>query len=258
MKFRPCIDLHNGQVKQIVGGSLSDHGAEPETNFVSTQSSAWYAQQYQTDQLTGGHIIKLGPNNDEAAKQALAAWPSGMQIGGGITADNARQWIDAGASHVIVTSYIFNQGRIDYDRLERLVAEIGKERLVLDLSCRLKDDRYYVVTDRWQVFTDTVVDAQTLADLGEYCAEFLVHAVDVEGKQQGIDERLIALLAQCKTKPIVYAGGVRSMQDLQTIDRAGSGKIDVTIGSALDLFGGPIAYRDVVDYCRAKSANENA
>jgi phosphoribosylformimino-5-aminoimidazole carboxamide ribotide isomerase len=249
MKFRPCIDLHNGQVKQIVGGSLTD-GADPETNFVSDRSPAWYAERYRADGLTGGHVIKLGPNNEAAAREALAAWPDGLQIGGGITAENAAEWIDAGAAQVIVTSYIFRDGRLDDARIEQLISAIGPNRLVLDLSCRRKNGRYYVVTDRWQTFTETEVNASSLARLANSCCEFLIHGVDVEGKQQGMDEELIALLAKDSPIPCVYAGGVRSFADLEKLNAVGKGAIDVTIGSALDLFGGSLPYREVVAFCQ--------
>ncbi len=249
MNFRPCIDLHNGKVKQIVGGSLAD-GQEPDTHFVSEKPPAWFAELYQSDGLTGGHVIKLGEGNDAAARAALAAWPGGLQVGGGITADNAAQWLEAGAAQVIVTSTIFQNGRIDGERLKRLVSAIGKERLVLDLSCRKRDGQYYVVTDRWQTFTETIVDAESLAQLSAHCREFLVHGVDVEGKRQGMDEALIQLLAEHSPIPCVYAGGVRSFDDLEKLNTTGGGRIDVTVGSALDLFGGSMPYRDVVEYCR--------
>lgn len=251
MKFRPCIDLHDGQVKQIVGGSLNDSGQNPATNFVSSKPSSWYANLYREDNLSGGHVIKLGANNDQPAKEALAAWPGGLQIGGGITAENASYWMEAGAAKVIVTSFVFSGGRVDLSRLEKLVAEVGKENLVLDLSCRQKDGEYFVVTDRWQTFTDTAVNAESLTHLSEYCSEFLVHGVDVEGLQQGMDEALIGLLAANVSIPCVYAGGVRSFDDLQKLKTAGNGKIDVTVGSALDLFGGQLPYRRVVDFCTA-------
>lgn len=249
MKFRPCIDLHNGQVKQIVGGSLNDSGQEPNTNFVSSKPSTWYAELYRKDNLTGGHVIKLGANNDAAAREALAAWPQGLQVGGGITAENAPEWMEAGAAQIIVTSYIFTEGQVDSSRLEKLVSAVGKDNLVLDLSCRQKDGDYYVVTDRWQTFTGTVVDHSSLTELSNYCSEFLIHGVDVEGMQQGMDEQLIALLAANVSIPCVYAGGVRSFEDLQRLNKAGSGKIDVTVGSALDIFGGSLPYQDVVQYC---------
>jgi len=249
MKFRPCIDLHNGKVKQIVGGSLAD-GQEPETNFVSEKTPAWFAELYKSDGLTGGHVIKLGRGNDDAAREALAAWPGGFQVGGGITVNNAAQWLKAGAAQVIVTSYIFQNGRIDSARLDRLVSAAGRDRLVLDLSCRKKEGQYHVVTDRWQTFTETTVDAESLSQLSESCGEFLVHGVDVEGKQQGMDEELIELLAAHAPIPCTYAGGVRSFEDLGKLNQASGGRIDVTIGSALDVFGGAMPYRDVVEFCR--------
>ncbi len=249
MNFRPCIDLHNGKVKQIVGGSLTD-GQEPETNFVSDRSPDWYARLYRDDNLAGGHIIKLGTGNDDAAREALAAWPGGLQIGGGITAENAPKWLDAGASQVIVTSYLFQNQQFDPGRLKLLLDTVGKDQLVIDLSCRKKDGEYYVVTDRWQTFTNTIVNESSLRGLAAYCSEFLIHGVDVEGKQQGMDEELIALLAEYSPIPCVYAGGVRSFEDLEKLNEAGRGRIDVTVGSALDLFGGTLAYQDVVAYCR--------
>jgi len=249
MNFRPCIDLHNGQVKQIVGGSLAD-GREPDTNFVSDRSPGWYAELYRSDHLTGGHVIKLGPGNEDAAREALAAWPGGLQVGGGITAENAAEWLDAGASQVIVTSYLFHKQELDPARLDLLFETVGRERLVIDLSCRKKDGQYHVVTDRWQTFTNTIVDEHSLITLSAYCSEFLIHGVDVEGKQQGMDEELVALLAEHSPIPCVYAGGVRSIDDLEKLNEAGSGRIDITVGSALDLFGGPLPYRDVVAYCR--------
>ncbi|MDF7824934.1 phosphoribosylformimino-5-aminoimidazole carboxamide ribotide isomerase [Pontiellaceae bacterium B12227] len=250
MKFRPCIDLHNGKVKQIVGGSLAE-GAEPETNFVSEKPPAWYAKRYKADWLTGGHVIKLGTGNDDAAREALGAWPKGLQVGGGITAENAFQWLEAGAAQVIVTSYIFKDGQIDAERLNKLVLAAGRDRLVLDLSCRKKNGKYHVVTDRWQTFTETVVNESALKQLADCCCEFLVHGVDVEGKQQGMDEELIELLAEYSPIPCVYAGGVRNFQDLEKLAQAGQGKIDVTVGSALDIFGGTMAYEDVVAFCKS-------
>ncbi|MFC1467391.1 phosphoribosylformimino-5-aminoimidazole carboxamide ribotide isomerase [Verrucomicrobiota bacterium] len=248
MRFRPCIDLHNGKVKQIVGSSLVD-GEEPETNFVAEQEPAWFAELYKNSGLTGGHVIKLGPNNDQAARAALAAYPGGLQVGGGITAENAREWLDAGASQVIVTSYVFRDGQVDWDRLEALADVTGRDRLVLDLSCRMRAGQYYIVTDRWQKFTDVAVNAETMQKLAAYSCEFLVHAVDVEGKQQGIDEDLIRLLAADSPVPVTYAGGVHCMDDLARIKTAGVDRIDVTVGSALDIFGGQLAYSDVVAFC---------
>jgi len=252
MKFRPCIDLHDGKVKQIVGSSLSDgHPGQLQTNFTAEKPSSWYAELYRADNLTGGHIIKLGPGNDPAAREALAAWPRGMQVGGGITADNAREWLEAGASHVIVTSYVFSDGRIDRDRLDRLVRTVGRERLVLDLSCRRRGDSYVIVTDRWQKFTDEVISPAVLEDLAACCDEFLIHAADVEGKCAGIEEELVARLADWSPLPTTYAGGVRDLADLARIRDLGRGRLDVTVGSALDIFGGAtLSYAEAVRFCR--------
>ncbi len=236
--FRPCIDLHDGKVKQIVGGTLDDASGEAKTNFVSERPPAWYAELYRRDNLTGGHVIKLGPGNDDAAREALAAWPGGLQIGGGINADNAAQWLEAGASHVIVTSWVFRDGLLDRDRLKRLVDTVGRDRLVLDLSCRKRDGSYFVCTDRWQKFTRLEVTPDTLESLADSCAEFLVHAVDVEGLCQGVDLDLVRLLGESSPIPATYAGGARSLEDLTAVTEAGAGKVDLTIGSALDIFGG--------------------
>lgn len=254
MKFRPCIDLHHGQVKQIVGSTLSDaNAAELRTNFASTLPPAHYAELYRRDNLTGGHVIKLGPGNEEAAKNALAAWPGGLQIGGGITSDNARDWLAAGASHVIVTSFVFSDGLIHEDRLRDLVAKIGKKRLVLDLSCRRKGDEYFIVTDRWQNFTKVALNEQTLAFFAGFCDEFLIHAVDVEGKCDGIEEELAAKLGRWVTIPTTYAGGVRSLDDLRLLKKLGLGRLDATIGSALDIFGGSgITYAEAVAFHRGE------
>jgi phosphoribosylformimino-5-aminoimidazole carboxamide ribotide isomerase len=247
--FRPCIDLHEGRVKQIVGGSL-DTG-ELRTNFVSEKPSAWYAELYRRDGLRGGHVIKLGPGNDAAALEALRAYPGGLQIGGGVNADNAIELLEAGASHVIVTSWIFRDGRIEWDRLKEIVARTGKKRLVLDLSCRKREGEYHVVTDRWQKFTDMVLSRETLAQMAEHCDEFLIHAVDVEGLCRGIDEELVAKLADWSGIPTTYAGGARSLQDLETVTRISGNRIDLTIGSALDIFGGSgVAYNDCVEFNR--------
>lgn len=252
--FRPCIDLHEGKVKQIVGGTLGEQPGELRTNFVAEQSSAWFADLYRRDGLRGGHVIMLGPGNETAAREALAAYPGGLQIGGGMTIENAAQWLDAGASHVIVTSWVFRDGRLEWDRLRALVAAIGKERLVLDLSCRRRGDAYYVVTDRWQKFTELAVGPEALETLAAYCDEFLVHAVDVEGLCQGIDERLTRLLGDHSPLPSTYAGGAKSLQDLVEVTRIGRGRVDLTIGSALDIFGGSgVRYADAVAFNRRAS-----
>jgi phosphoribosylformimino-5-aminoimidazole carboxamide ribotide isomerase len=239
MHFRPCIDLHQGVVKQIVGSTLGDDPNQgPRTNFQGEKPSDWYAALYRRDNLTGGHIIRLGPGNSEAARTALCAWPSGMQIGGGITDANARQWLDDGASAVIVTSWVLHSGTVDLDRLKRLTGLIGKERLVLDLSCRRQGDDYIIVTDRWQTFTREQVTPALLTHLSNYCSEFLIHAVDVEGKCRGIEEPLVALLGKWGGIPVTYAGGIHSQADIDAIHTLGRENLDFTVGSALDIFGG--------------------
>lgn len=253
--FRPCIDLHQGQVKQIVGGTLGDN-PDPTTNFVATQGSGWFAARFRDDQLGGGHVIMLGPGNEGAARAALATYPGGMQIGGGITAANATGWLEAGATHVIVTSWLFPEGRLDERRLDQLVAVVGRERLVIDLSCRRRGDDYLVVTNRWQTFTDVTVDGPTIAGLTDRCAELLVHGVDVEGLSQGIDADLVERLGTLVTVPTTYAGGARSLHDLDLVERLGQGRLDLTIGSALDLFGGTgVRYTDAVAWNRRRSAS---
>ena len=249
MKFRPCIDIHNGKVKQIVGGSLKDEGNQAITNFASEQSADYYAEKYKKDGLKGGHIILLNSKTSEyyeATKEqallALRTYRNGLQIGGGITAENAAEYIEAGASHVIVTSYVFKDGEIHWENLKKLVEVVGKEHVVLDLSCRKRDGRYHVVTDRWQTFTNVVVDAELLTTLAEYCSEFLVHGVDVEGKSSGVELELVKILADWNRIPITYAGGIGSMDDLKVFEKVSEGKLDFTIGSALGLFGGKIPY----------------
>ncbi len=249
--FRPCIDLHEGKVKQIVGGTLGAGANALRTNFTSERSAAWYAQLYQRDGLRGGHVIMLGPGNEAEARSALAAFPGGLQVGGGINAENARGWLEAGASHVIVTSWVFHAGQVDWERLRELVKAIGKERLVLDLSCRRRNADYYVVTDRWQKFTETPLSPGGFEQLAAWCSEFLVHAVDVEGLCRGIDLDLVSRLAQWCTIPTTYAGGANSLADLQTVTRVGRGLIDLTIGSALDIFGGTgVRYEEAVAFNR--------
>ncbi len=252
MKLRPCIDLHGGVVKQIVGSTLSDESPSTvKTNFVASHPPSWFASLYRDDNLTGGHIIKLGPGNDEAAIEALSAWPCGMQLGGGVTAENGAYWLEQGASHVIVTSYVFKDGNINMERLRALVEAVGKERIVLDLSCRRKDGDYYIVTDRWQKFTSVKVEKSVIDDLSHYCDEFLVHAADVEGKCSGIEEELVPLLGGWVDIPTTYAGGVRGLEDLQLIKTLGGGRLDVTVGSALDIFGGEdLRYREAIEFCK--------
>ena len=277
--FRPCIDLHEDRVKQIVGVTLTPQltGFGLQTNYVSEKPASWFAQLYKRDGLRGGHVIMLGAGNETAAREALAAYPSGLQIGGGINLDNARGWLDAGASHVIVTSWVFREGQIDFERLKKLVAAIGKEKLVLDLSCRKRWEGrhssgvpnlgtagnavppgdYFVVTDRWQKFTDVKLSGESLQTLAQYCAEFLIHAVDVEGLCRGIDRELVEKLAQRSPIPTTYAGGAKSLADLEEVQRIGRGKIDLTIGSALDIFGGNgVRYEDAVAFNRNSAKQE--
>lgn len=234
--FRPCIDLHQGKVKQIVGGSLNDDGAD--TNFVSEHDAAYYANLYRQHDLRGGHVIALGPGNKDEALKALAAWPQGLQFGGGVNNTNAAEFLEAGASHVIVTSYLFENGQFSWQRLEQLKKEAGKERLILDLSCRRTEGGWNIATDRWQTVTSTAVNAENLRELANHCGEFLIHAADVEGLQGGIDEDLVSLLGQHSTIPMTYAGGARSLEDLKRVHELSNGKVDLTIGSALDIFGG--------------------
>jgi phosphoribosylformimino-5-aminoimidazole carboxamide ribotide isomerase len=246
--FRPCIDLHEGKVKQIVGGTLGEPSAL-RTNFVSEKPASWFAELYRRDDLRGGHVVMLGAGNENAARSALAAFPDGLQIGGGINSQNARDWLDAGASHVIATSWIFREGRVDWERLGELVKTIGKNRLILDLSCRKRGENYFVVTDRWQKFTELIVNDETLQKFSSYCAEFLIHAVDVEGLCRGIDRELVEKLGKWTPIPTTYAGGANSISDLEEVQRAGRGKIDLTIGSALDIFGGSgVKYEDCVKF----------
>jgi len=252
MRFRPCIDLHGGRVKQIVGSTLVDDRADRlQTNFSSDFPPSHYANLYRKDDLRGGHVIMLGPGNEAAATEALQAWPGGLQVGGGITVDNAATWLDRGASHVIVTSHVFHDGVLDEERLAQLVQKVGKDRLVLDLSCRYREKDYYVVTDRWQKFTSLAITARVLERLAGFCDEFLVHAVDVEGKCMGVDEQLIELLAACVSIPTTYAGGVSCLADLELIRDRGRGCLDATVGSALDIFGGSgMTYREAVAFHR--------
>ena len=256
MEFRPCIDIHNGKVKQIVGGSLKDEGNQAQENFVATQDAAFFAKLYQKYGIKGGHIILLNPIGSEyyndtkaQAVSALKSYPGGMQIGGGITAENAAEFLSAGASHVIVTSYVFKNGQIHYENLERLVKETGREHLVLDLSCRKREDGYYIVTDRWQKFTEEKVTEALLEKLSAYADEFLVHAVDVEGKAAGIEKELAVLLGKWRKIPITYAGGVGSMEDLLELKELGKDRLNVTVGSALDLFGGAMEFEKVFSFC---------
>jgi|ERR1041385_6457103 phosphoribosylformimino-5-aminoimidazole carboxamide ribotide isomerase len=247
--FRPCIDLHEGKVKQLVGGSLEAEPGRVRTNFVSDRSAAWFAELYKRDGLKGGHVIMLGPGNENEARAALRAYPGGLQVGGGIHVDNAPAWLEAGASHVILTSWVFREARVDWDRLAELSRTIGRQRLVLDLSCRRRGQDYFVVTDRWQKFTELALGREALDKLADWCAEFLIHGVDVEGLCRGIDEELVSNLGRWSPIPATYAGGANSLADLEKVTRLGQGRIDLTIGSALDIFGGNgVRYADAVTF----------
>ncbi|MDO4620735.1 MAG: phosphoribosylformimino-5-aminoimidazole carboxamide ribotide isomerase [Lachnospiraceae bacterium] len=257
MRFRPCIDIHNGKVKQIVGSSLRDLGDEAVENFVAEHDAAWHARLFKEANLSGGHVILLNHKNspyfEESKRQALAAlaaFPGGLEIGGGITSDNAADWLAAGASRVIVQSYVFHDGKISFENLRRLEREIGKEQIVLDLSAAKKEEngQYYIMTDRWQKFTDTPLDAALMEALFEFCGEFLVHAISHEGLGGGIDEELVSLLADNILNPVTYAGGIRSMEDLEELYAIGDGRIDFTIGTGLDIYGGNLSFRDVVAF----------
>lgn len=259
-RFRPCIDLHDGKVKQIVGSTLRDGGDGPRENFVSEKPASWFAEAYRRDGLSGGHVIMLGRGNEEAALAALRAHPGGLHIGGGIKPDNARRYLDAGASHVIVTSYIFDDHScFSAQRLEEMVEQVGRKRLVLDLSCKATTDGWVVAMNRWQTITDLPLDGDTFKKLSPHCDEFLIHAVDVEGKCEGMDEALVRCLGLWCDRPVTYAGGARSLEDLHRVQDISRGRVDVTIGSALDIFGGKGArYDECVAFNRRPGAPGDA
>ena len=260
MEFRPCIDIHNGKIKQIVGGSLRDEGDQAEENFVSEKNGDFFADFYRSYGIRGGHIILLNKEGssyyEETKRQALlalSAYPGGMQLGGGITAENVEEYLQAGASHVIVTSYVFRDGAVDHGRLKDISGQVGKEHLVLDLSCKKKADGYYIVTDRWQKETKVKLNKESLDYFAGFCDEFLIHAVDVEGKAKGIEQELAGLLGDWGRMPVTYAGGVHSFEDLKLLKQLGKGRVNVTIGSALDLFGGPMRFEEVLKFIREQS-----
>ena len=196
--------------------------------------------------LLNSHDSPYYEATKEQALLALRTYPKGLQIGGGVNPDNAGEYLNAGASHVIVTSYVFKDGKISWKNLNRMKDTVGKENLVLDLSCRKKDGKYYIVTDRWQKFTEVIVTLETMEELGNYCDEFLVHAVDVEGKARGVETELAALLGEYRGNPVTYAGGVGSMNDIENLRKYGKARLDVTVGSALDLFGGRIPFTELI------------
>ena len=254
MKFRPCIDIHNGYVKQIVGGSLADRNSSADENFVSEQGGDFYARLYKSRGLTGGHVIILNPAGSEyyeadrrQAFAALSEFPGGLQIGGGVNDENAAEYLEKGASHVIVTSYVFKDGSISFERLERLKSAVGAEHIVLDLSCRKRDGKYFIVTDRWQKFTDMEVTKENILMLKGYCDEFLVHAVDAEGKQKGIEEGIASLLGNTEGIISTYAGGIGSYEDIELLRTLGKGNVDFTVGSGLDIFGGRLSFEKIAE-----------
>ncbi|KAI5303945.1 Enzyme that catalyzes the fourth step in the histidine pathway [Ascosphaera pollenicola] len=255
-KFRPCVDLHSGQVKQIVGGTLTSQEKDLKTNFVSKLSAGHYAEMYRDNNLTGGYVVMLGPGNDAAAKEALSTWPGGLHVAGGITDQNAQYWIEAGAKKVVVTSYLFPEGKFSLERLQKILSVLGgdKSKLVLDLSCRRKDSTWFVAMNRWQTITEMEINRDNIKMLEEYCSEFLIHAADVEGLQKGVDEELVSKLAEWCSIPVTYAGGGRNIQDLEFVKRSSRGKIDLTIGSALDIFGGSgVTFAECVEWNRENS-----
>jgi len=247
MRFRPCIDLHEGKVKQIIGETLDRSEQAVVENFVSDEEPAYYAKMFAEDHLLGGHVIMLGQGNEQAAIQALQAYPGGLQIGGGITAENAAIYLEQGATHVIVTSYIFQKGQLNMRNLDRIISEIGSEKLVIDLSCKQIGNEWKVATDRWTMISDVEVNQKNIKELERYCDEFLIHAVDVEGKKEGFQEQLVQFLAESVSIPTTYAGGIRTLDDLDLFYDLSSGKLDITVGSALDIFGGQLPYRAVVN-----------
>ncbi len=275
MRFRPCIDIHNGKVKQIVGSSLQDAGDKATENFSSSKGADFYSRMYREMGLFGGHIIMLNPvespyyeSTKRQALAALSATPGLLQIGGGINSDNAKEFLDAGASHVIVTSYVFSNGKINKPNLKRLVKAVGKEHIVLDLSCKAafvdKDGnpveiestdkadnsrKYFVVTDRWQKMTSVELSKETLDDLAQYCDEFLIHAADVEGRQNGVEENVVRILGDWGRIPVTYAGGVHTVEDIRIVRKLGKNRVDITVGSALDIFGGSLKIDEVIKNC---------
>lgn len=255
-KFRPCIDLHGGRVKQIVGGTLRDDGSAPLENYVSPHPASWFSATFRDAGLTGGHVIQLGPGNEGAAREALGAWPGGWQLGGGVHAGNARGWLDAGASHVIVTSSLFDSGgRFVPEALAGLVKAVGARRIVIDLSCRRTADGWVVAMNRWQTLTDLRITHATLDRLAASCDEFLIHAADVEGLCGGVDVALIELLGRWGKCPVTYAGGAAGMADVRRVAEAGGGRVDLTVGSALDVFGGRgVTLQELIAWNRRETA----
>ncbi len=258
MRFRPCIDIHNGKVKQIVGSSLTDDSASASENFVSEKDAAFYAGLFKKHDLKGGHAIILNkkgtPEYEASLKQcisALSEFPGGLQAGGGIDDKNAGIFLDAGASHVIVTSFVFSDGKVNYDNLEKITGAVTRKRLVLDMSCKAFDGKYFVMTDRWTKKTDEEFSTELLKRLSLYCDEFLIHAVDVEGKNGGFSEGVFSILSAFDEVPVTYAGGISCYDDIKKAGKLGAGKVDITIGSSLDIYGGNLDLNEVIKACRS-------
>ncbi|KAF6005708.1 hypothetical protein HII12_005282 [Brettanomyces bruxellensis] len=231
-----CIDIHGGKVKQIVGGTLNQDDTEQskntcksnlETNFVSEKSSSYYAKLYEEHGIIRTHVIKLGSleENNRVAIEALKAWPKHLQIGGGINDTNAKYWIQQGADKVIVTSWLFPKGQFDKSRLERISQLVGKEHLVVDLS-------YF---DAGGVEQGRLLSYSRGTARNSSFMQLMLKAFC-----KGIDQELVAKLAEWCTSPIVYAGGAKSIDDLKLVDKLSHGRVDLTFGSALDLFGGKL------------------
>ncbi|KAF2490524.1 Phosphoribosylformimino-5-aminoimidazole carboxamide ribotide isomerase [Lophium mytilinum] len=255
-RFRPCIDLHAGSVKQIVGGTLSSTLPESlKTNYVSKLPAAHFAQLYKENDLSGAHVIMLGPGNREAAREALESWKDGLQVGGGIDDTNAAEWVKAGAEKVIITSFLFPNGTFSLPRLQSVLKALGddKEKLVIDLSCRRKGEKWFVAMNKWQTIADMELNQESISLLEPYCCEFLIHAADNEGLQAGIDHELVQKLAEWCSIPVTYAGGGRNLDDLELVKKLSGGKVDLTLGSALDVFGGSgVTFEDCVKWNRAQ------
>jgi len=158
-----------------------------------------------------------------------------------------------------VTSFCFDGAKFSEAKLAEMVAAVGAERLVLDLSCRAAEGGgWSVAKDRWRTITDLAVTPETLDRLAGQCAEFLVHAADVEGQCGGVDRELVQMLGSWAGAPVTYAGGARSLENLREVDGLSDGKVDLTIGSALDLFGGDgVSYADCVAWNRRASQSSS-
>ena len=251
MIFRPCIDLHQGKIRQIVGITLTDK-AGPKINFSATKSVEWFVDLYKADNLQDGHIILLGEGNEKVALRAIKRWPAAFQVGGQMNIDNASFWLDKGAKKIIFTSWLIEKETIHWQRLENLAKKITPQKIVLDLSCQYFDGDYYIMTEQWKNKSKHSL-GKVAAKLADYCSEFLIHATSVEGQKKGIEKKLIKTLADYK-KPaeITYAGGITTQEDIEFIIQEGQSRLFFTVGSALDIFGGTLSYRLLVDKLKQK------